>query len=112
MYLLNSSRESVIDQIEKLFAIQVDILLEERPSMSLELEIPTSSSANSSALQRTQVSSFPGNSAQEAWRFSIFYRKANFTHDLLMKDAAVILRLLGLIHEALVKDIVVTKRYT
>ena len=80
--------------------------------MSLELGTPISGSADSSVLQRNQVSSFPGNSAQEAWRFSNLCQQAHFTHKMLIKIAAVILRLLGLIHEALVEDIVVTKRYT
>ena len=67
---LSSCRDSVIDEIEKIFTQQVDALLQQGLSMSLALRRSPVDFAESSNSSGIQISSFPGNSAQEAWRFS------------------------------------------
>ncbi|KAL8932440.1 MAG: hypothetical protein Q9216_006835 [Gyalolechia sp. 2 TL-2023] len=57
--------------------------------------------------------SFPGNTPQEAWRFStagLTETVCRRTSSMLTCSPAVVLRILELIHEALVEDVVVSKR--
>ena len=68
--LLNTKRESVIREIEKIIELQVDVILEGKPSMALSLQ--TSPAASTPLQARTYE--FPGNSPEEAWRFGFTFQ--------------------------------------
>lgn len=58
--------------------------------------------------------SFPGSTPEEAWRFStetLAEMVCKRTSSMLTYSPAVVLRILELIHEALVANIVISKRY-
>jgi meiotic recombination protein SPO11 len=109
---------SVVAKIENIFEAMADVLLNERGQLSVELVTrprvsrqhhgtADSTSAQSVAVQRL---CFPGKTEREAWRFG--------EHDLAASacsytdwKTAVVVRILELVHEALLSDVVLSKRY-
>jgi meiotic recombination protein SPO11 len=109
---------SVVARIENIFEAMADVLLNERGQLSVELvtrprvsrqhhDTADSTSAQSVAVQRL---CFPGKTEREAWRFG--------EHDLTATacshtdwKTAVVVRILELVHEALLSDVVLSKRY-
>ncbi|OCL06949.1 DNA topoisomerase IV, alpha subunit [Glonium stellatum] len=95
-------RDWVIARIESIFEGIVDALLEKKTKLSITLSCRsgtagrTFDSANgivttATGLQTREIT-FPGSTAQEAWRFT------------------VLVRILEIIHDALIADVIVTKR--
>lgn len=105
--------EAVVDKIIRGFKDQdesISIVLKTKPRSSI-----TTSLSSQAPSPRTQYQlSFPGNTPQEAWRFStaeLAKTVRRRTAAMLTCHPAVVLRILELIHEALVNNVVVSKRY-
>ncbi|KAL8631872.1 hypothetical protein Q9189_002452 [Teloschistes chrysophthalmus] len=104
--------EAVVDKIIRGFKDQdesISIVLKTKPRSSI-----TTSLSSQAPSPRTQYQlSFPGNTPQEAWRFStaeLAKTVRRRTAAMLTCHPAVVLRILELIHEALVNNVVVSKR--
>ncbi|CZT21575.1 uncharacterized protein RCC_07439 [Ramularia collo-cygni] len=83
----------VIDRIENVFEQIADAMLNERKQISITLKTRLRASTDIRPDEdRMKRLSFPGKSADEAWRF------------------AVVIRILELMHEALRNDVVMSKR--
>ena len=105
------ANDEVIAKVEKVFENIVDNLCQEEP-ISIVLKYNQSSSSlsgNPEQPSNFRSHSFPGSTPQEAWRFSrpSSYRLIIFK---LMGTLAVLFRILGLIHEALASNTVISKR--
>ncbi|KAL8840821.1 MAG: hypothetical protein Q9176_003668 [Flavoplaca citrina] len=87
--------------------VSITLRCQKRPSLS-----PTARSSMSPARKQYTLS-FPGETPEEAWRFSmagLVETICSRTSSMLTCSPAVVLRILELIHEALVNDVVVSKR--
>ncbi|KAL8950224.1 MAG: hypothetical protein Q9222_003731 [Ikaeria aurantiellina] len=109
----------VIRKVEELVDQIISSLHQHEGNISIALK--TKKSSNVSPTSRSPVRSmntqyklsFPGNTPQEAWRFSraeLKEKVCSRTMSMLICSPAVVLRILELIHEALVNDIIVSKR--
>ena len=103
--------EAIVDQIQHSLQRQDD-------SISIALRT-RNRSKNPPSAQQPQSSSnhykltFPGNTPKEAWRFStaqLVETVCRRTSSMLTCSPAVVLRILDLIHDALVDNVVVSKR--
>ncbi|KAL8644950.1 MAG: hypothetical protein Q9226_007514 [Calogaya cf. arnoldii] len=108
-----------IQKVEALVQQIVHSLQQEEGNITISLRSQkrpgTSPSANSSRspAQNYYKLSFPGETPDEAWRFSttgLVKTVCRRTSSMLTCSPAVVLRILDLIHEALVNDAVVSKR--
>ncbi|KAL8895121.1 MAG: hypothetical protein Q9192_003828, partial [Flavoplaca navasiana] len=87
--------------------VSITLRCQKRPSLS-----PSARSSMSPARKQYRLS-FPGETPEEAWRFSmagLVETVCSRTSSMLTCSPAVVLRILELIHEALVNDVVVSKR--
>ena len=87
--------------------ITISLRSQKRPGTS-----PSANSSRSPAQNHYKLS-FPGETPEEAWRFSttgLVETVCRRTSSMLTCSPAVVLRILDLIHEALVNDVVVSKR--
>ena len=109
-----------IRKIEDIVQQIVLALQREDASVSIALRSPkrpgTSRSAKISTdpAHKQYILSFPGDTPEEAWRFStpgLVETVCSRTASMLTCSPAVVLRMLELIHEALVNDVVVSKRF-
>ncbi|KAH0352584.1 DNA topoisomerase IV, alpha subunit, partial [Aureobasidium melanogenum] len=92
--LSRSSKHDVIMRIEAVFEAVADALLNERADVTISLTSESSDTLqDQSARPRKAVFTFPGKTANDAWRFS------------------VIIRLLEIIYESLSDDVILTKRH-
>ncbi|KAL8711446.1 MAG: hypothetical protein Q9220_004104 [cf. Caloplaca sp. 1 TL-2023] len=122
--LITASRRRMADPevIEKVEEIvdQIIISLQQRDE-NISIALKTKKSSNVSPSSRSSVQftntqyklSFPGNTRQEAWRFSRAELKEKVCSriiSMLICSPAVVLRVLELIHEALVNNMVISKR--
>ena len=86
----------------------IAILLKRKPTAT-----GRSSSVNMDRSSSMHTVSFPGKTPREGWRFStkeLAKSVCRRTSSMLTRHPAVVLRILELIHEALVNNIVVSKR--
>lgn len=86
----------------------LSISLKERPGLR-----STMGSAVISAGSRSRRISFPGRTVEEGWRFGmsgVHLKKRSHPLDMLTRYLAVLIRILGLVHEALVNNVITTKR--
>lgn len=97
------TKDDVIARIETILEAMVDVLLKEGDKLIIPLASRTSTPAPSlddsgepdvmiTAVRQVKEITFPGKTAQEAWRFT------------------VLIRILELVHDSLTADIVITKR--
>lgn len=119
--LLSRRRTTDPDTIGKVEAIVHRVIhclqrQDDTISIALKARRPTESSS-SSFIRRSSNNhyklSFPGNTPQEAWRFStaeLTETVCKRTSAMLTYSPAVVLRILELIHEALVENVVISKR--
>ncbi|KAL9028024.1 MAG: hypothetical protein Q9196_003545 [Gyalolechia fulgens] len=106
-----------IQKVEAIIHQIVQSLQRRDENISIALKIRQSSDISSRSNGRSSNShyqlSFPGNTPQEAWRFStegLTEAVCRRTSSMLTFSPAVVLRILELIHEALVEDVVISKR--
>ncbi|KAL9596495.1 MAG: hypothetical protein Q9219_005756 [cf. Caloplaca sp. 3 TL-2023] len=93
-------------------------LQQQQSSVSIALKTRKSSDSslsrsNKRPLKSQYKLSFPGSTPQEAWRFStaeLTQAVCRRTSSMLTCSPAVVLRIMELIHEALVQNIVISKR--
>lgn len=105
------SRNSVHEILKSLQRQDDNISIALRTKERSEAPSPSRSRALSPKPQYKVT--FPGSSPQEAWRFStaeLVERVCRRTSSMLTCTPAVVLRILELIHEALVNHVVVSKR--
>lgn len=110
---------AIILQIETIVGQMFDSLQKQEDSISISLRTkrapnPSSSQTSARSSKDYYKISFPGRSPQEAKRFSraaLVEAVCNRTSSMLICSPAIVLRILELIHEALVADIVISKRY-
>ncbi|KAL9061384.1 MAG: hypothetical protein Q9206_000586 [Seirophora lacunosa] len=110
---------AIILQIETIVGQMFDSLQKQEGSISISLRTkrapnPSSSQTSARSSKDYYKISFPGRSPQEAKRFSraaLVEAVCNRTSSMLICSPAIVLRILELIHEALVADIVISKRY-
>ncbi|KAG9692067.1 DNA topoisomerase IV, alpha subunit, partial [Aureobasidium melanogenum] len=89
-----SKHHDVIMRIEAVFETVADALLNERADVTISLTSESSDTLRgSSARPRKAVFTFPGKTVNDAWRFS------------------VIVRILEIIHESLLDNVILTKRH-
>ena len=102
----------VLSKIEDIFASFANGLEKDKGYLSISVKSRNSTrislSGETSAAHELRRVSFPGTSAKEAWRFSGI--SSPISLPFANSDPAVLVRLLGLMHEALVKNIITTKR--
>lgn len=104
--------EAVVHQIVRSLQqdddnVSISLKSQKRPGTS-----PSAISSRSSAHGQYKLS-FPGETPEEAWRFStagLVETVCSRTSSMLTCSPAVVLRILELIHEALVTGVVVSKR--
>ncbi|KAL8716033.1 MAG: hypothetical protein Q9225_006282 [Loekoesia sp. 1 TL-2023] len=107
-----------MQKVEVIIGQIIHSLQQQNDSISIKLKTRASSETSPSCLPvRSSNShyklSFPGNTPQDAWRFSTaeltetVCRRAS---SMLTCSPAVVLRILELIHEALVESVVISKR--
>jgi hypothetical protein len=109
---------SVVARIERIFEAMADVLLNERGQLSVELVTrPRVNRQHIDPIDSTPVQShpvqrlcFPGKSEREAWRFGEHYLAVSECSYTDWKTAVVV-RILELVHEALLSDVVLSKRY-
>lgn len=115
----------MIDKIERIFTSLVDVLLEDfqggfaiqikttaRASKDHTIDPDTGAIRGNPNVQPVDVC-FPGKTPEEAWRFgaqSLPLIYVSLHGGLLSCNAAVLVRILGLIQEALMSDVITTKR--
>ncbi|KAK4985409.1 endodeoxyribonuclease [Elasticomyces elasticus] len=102
MFIPDPTRSEVVTKIESIFERIADALLNEKNEVEITLssrngtaESPTKTYTgvvSSATRVRTRTVSFPGSTPEDAWRFS------------------VVVRILELVHEALLTNVVWTKR--
>lgn len=110
---------AIILQIEAIVGQMFDSLQKQEDGISISLRTkrapnPSSSQTSARSSKDYYKISFPGRSPQEAKRFSraaLVEAVCNRTSSMLICSPAIVLRILELIHEALVADIVISKRY-
>ncbi|KAL8956969.1 MAG: hypothetical protein Q9193_005643 [Seirophora villosa] len=110
---------AIILQIETIVGQMFDSLQKQEDGISISLRTkkapkPSSSQTSTRSSKDYYKISFPGRSPQEATRFSraaLVEAVCNRTSSMLICSPAIVLRILELIHEALVADIVISKRY-
>jgi hypothetical protein len=111
---------SVLARIENIFEAMADVLLNERGHLSVELV--TRPRVNRQRIDPVDLAStpsnpvqrlcFPGKSEREAWRFGEHDLPACKAEDSPTDlQTAVVIRILELVHEALLNDVVLSKRY-
>lgn len=108
----STSKDSVIEQVESVFD-NIANSLNNGFTLSIMIRAKPSSMMNSRGrIRKTALRaiSFPGKTPKEAWRFSISLTY-NCLSDLTNSLAAVLIRILEIIHEALSKGNIVTKRW-
>ncbi len=106
--------EAVVQQIVRSLQqeegkVWISLRSRKRPGTS-----PSAQSSSRSPAQDQYKLSFPGETPEEAWRFStagLVEAVCSRTSSMLTCSPAVVLRILELIHEALVNDAVVSKRW-
>ncbi|KAK5020272.1 endodeoxyribonuclease [Cryomyces antarcticus] len=115
-------REFVLCKIESIFEKIADVLLNGGDRLIIPLKIRSGISGRgfdeesrivtSESSIRTRDITFPGSTAQEAWRFSSYIRLAidSYSEPKLKRRVAVLIRILELVHEALTAEVVITKR--
>ncbi|KAL8681364.1 MAG: hypothetical protein Q9186_002507 [Xanthomendoza sp. 1 TL-2023] len=89
-------------------SIPITLKTRKRPGTSL------STHSNSPSTDAQYKLFFPGNTPKKAWRFSmadLAETVCSRTSSMLTCSPAVVLRILELIHEALINNVVVSKRY-
>ncbi|KAL8781951.1 MAG: hypothetical protein Q9213_005790 [Squamulea squamosa] len=104
--------EDVVHQIirslqQEKDTVYIALRTRKRPATSPSVNLSRSSAHTQYKL------SFPGNTPDEAWRFStpgLTETVCRRTSSMLTRSPAVVLRILELIHEALVSGVVVSKR--
>ncbi|KAI4115996.1 MAG: hypothetical protein LQ345_003517 [Seirophora villosa] len=109
---------AIILQIEAIVGQMFDSLQKQEDGISISLRTkrapnPSSSQTSARSSKDYYKISFPGRSPQEAKRFSraaLVEAVCNRTSSMLICSPAIVLRILELIHEALVADIVISKR--
>ncbi|RMX87424.1 hypothetical protein D0869_02363 [Hortaea werneckii] len=92
---------TVLQRIERIFQEICDSLHHESDDVGLTLKVRTSTD-DISRNAKTRRLSFPGRTAEEAWRFGEISTSA--------PSRAVVLRVLELIHEALQRGVTISKR--
>ena len=103
-----------IAKIERVFEVMADAMLNDKPELCITLKVRNSKAkdqqTSSEGDGRTKRICFPGKTADEAWRFgkSMFMCHGKFETDNDL--AAVVIRILELMHEALRNDVVMSKR--
>ncbi len=107
-----SDKDHVIGTVEQVFESIVANLLQEQPiSISLKYKQKPQHPLNSTKPAfNIQSHSFPGNSPREAWRFSQYISTKIKLPSTEYRQTAVLFRILGLIHEALISGNIVSKR--
>ena len=106
---------AVIGAIEDIIA-KIAHSLGQKEELSIELKTTMSSATSRTpeSGQRVAISKirFPGRNAHEAWKFSTRYCRGSILvlSAVLTIAAAVLLRILELVHQALVENVVVSKR--
>ncbi len=111
------ANSQVITKIEKVFESITDGLLHNNDELSISVKIKQSYAASGSLdgnsvepTTETRKVNFPGRTANEAWRFSMACIIG--IRNLLTRSTAVLFRILELIHEALISNVIVSKRYS
>lgn len=107
-----------IQKVEAIVHQIIHSLQRQEDNVSIALKIRQSSDISSSRSNGRSSNnhyklSFPGNTPQEAWRFStaeLTETVCRRTSSMLTCSPAVVLRILELIHEALVENVVISKR--
>lgn len=102
----------VIAQIEAIFETVADALLNERADVTISLNAysPNNSVRASGRTPRTSFT-FPGKTANEAWRFCWSCANGR-SKSSTNEEPAVVIRLLELIHESVLDNVTLTKRYS
>lgn len=115
-----ASNSETIQKVEAVVERIMESLQNQDENISITLKTKRRSGTATSPSSQVQLSrtqyklSFPGNTPQEAWRFStaeLAKTVRRRTAAMLTCHPAVVLRILELIHDALVNNIVVSKRY-
>ncbi|KAL8909026.1 MAG: hypothetical protein Q9207_000477 [Kuettlingeria erythrocarpa] len=110
---------AVIHRVQTIVDQMISSLREQDDDISISLRTKRTSAGSSSRSASRSPNdfykiSFPGNTPEEAWRFStaaLTARVCSRTSSMLTCSSAVVLRILELLHEALVTDMVISKRY-
>ncbi|KAG9951155.1 DNA topoisomerase IV, alpha subunit, partial [Aureobasidium melanogenum] len=90
----SSKHHDVLMRIEAVFETVADALLNERADVTISLTSESSDTLQDPFVRpRKLILTFPGKTANDAWRFS------------------VVIRILEIIHESLMDDVILTKRH-
>ncbi|KAF2815982.1 DNA topoisomerase IV, alpha subunit [Mytilinidion resinicola] len=99
MLIQLSNRDWVIKKIELIFESIVDALLEKKDKLYISLKTrsgskgrridPANGIVTSEDGLQTRIITFPGSTAQEAWRFTVLVRILELVHDALTSDAVI-----------------------
>lgn len=111
-------RTWLLARVEKLFESQLNSLLANDNYLSITLRSriqenqkpPSSHNTELISTVESRTFHFPGKSEQEAWRFSQLIVRRFLPSISTNLPLAVVLRILELIHEALINKIILTKR--
>lgn len=111
---------AVVHQVQTIISQIINSLQKQDDDISVSLRTKRPS-IGSSSQSSTRPSndfyklSFPGSTPEEAWRFStaaLAARVCSRTSSMLTCSPAVVLRILELVHEALVTKMLISKRFT
>lgn len=102
-----TANQNVITKLEVMFQSIVDALLQKQDEISISIL-----AKRHSGPPRKIIVKFPGSNSQESWRFGMANRSDGHVGEMrwLTKPIAVLFRILGLVHEALTSNSIVSKR--
>jgi hypothetical protein len=112
------TRNFVVNQIETIFEQQIDAITSKDQQLSVTVKSRTSQRASQKPIVEhhgcdlnSRTFRFPGKTEKDAWRYSQLRVNFAFRLFILTKlSPAVIIRILELVHDALVNDVTITKR--
>ncbi|KAF9641473.1 Spo11/DNA topoisomerase VI subunit A [Lasiodiplodia theobromae] len=102
-------KERVISDIESVFDSMLDVLLTSGDSLVLFLK--SRSLAQTTGVARSRLIRFPGKTAEEAWRFTVLMRILEIVHEALVTDCVISKREIYYRHPALFGNQTVVDRY-
>ncbi|KAF2198536.1 DNA topoisomerase IV, alpha subunit [Delitschia confertaspora ATCC 74209] len=93
------NHDGVIDRIESILTDVVDALIEDRDQLSITLRTRSGTSGRkfdaangivpTASAFKTRKITFPGNTPQEAWRFTVLVRILEFVHSALIENVII-----------------------